>query len=66
MISVGSGFESKTLDLEESTKLLIWGLTNFDVIEISKKETDIDELDVWLGKKKTVKVHTQRRYLRNY
>ena len=59
LISVGSGFESKNSRSEESTKLLIWGLTNFDVIEISKKETDIDELDVWLGKNKTVKVHTQ-------
>ena len=59
LISVGSGFESKNSRSRESTKLLIWGLTNFDVIEISKKETDIDELDVWLGKKKTVKVHTQ-------
>ncbi len=59
LISVGSGFESKNSRSRESTKLLIWGLTNFDVIEISKKETDIDELDVWLGKNKTVKVHTQ-------
>ena len=59
LISVGSGFESKNSRSRESTKLLIWGLTNFDVIEISKKETNIDELDVWLGKKKTVKVHTQ-------
>ena len=59
LISVGSGFESKNSRSRESTKLLIWGLTNFDVIEISKKEIDIDELDVWLGKKKTVKVHTQ-------
>ena len=59
LISVGSGFESKNSRSRESTKLLIWGLTNFDVIEISKKELDIDELDVWLGKKKTVKVHTQ-------
>jgi len=59
LISVGSGFESKNSRSRESKKLLIWGLTNFDVIEISKKELDIDELDVWLGKKKTVKVHTQ-------
>ena len=59
LISVGSGFESKNSRSRESKKLLIWGLTNFDVIEISKKESDIYELDVWLGKKKTVKVHTQ-------
>ena len=59
LIAVGSGFESKNSRSRESTKLLIWGLTNFDVIEISKKDSNIDELDVWLGKKKKVKVHTE-------
>ena len=59
LIAVGSGFESKNSRSRESTKLLIWGLTNFDVIEISKKNSNIDELDVWLGKKKKVKVHTE-------
>jgi len=58
LISVGSGFETKNSRSKESRKLLIWGLTNFDVIEIAKKESEIAELDVWLGKKKKVKIHT--------
>ena len=59
LISVGSGFESKNSRSRESRKLLIWGLTNFDVIEIAKKDNEIAELDVWLGKKKKIKVHTE-------
>jgi D-alanyl-D-alanine carboxypeptidase (penicillin-binding protein 5/6) len=58
LISVGSGFETKNSRSKESRKLLIWGLTNFDVIEIAKKESEIAELDVWLGKKKKIKIHT--------
>ena len=59
LISVGSGFETKNSRSKESRKLLIWGLTNFDVIEIAKKDIEIAELDVWLGKKKKIKVHTE-------
>ena len=51
LISVGSGFDTKRLRSKESEKLLIWGLTNFDTVEIAKKNNDFHELDVWLGKK---------------
>ena len=41
LISVGSGFETKKLRSKESSKLLIWGLTNFDTIKIAKKNEKI-------------------------
>ncbi len=52
IIAVGSGFETKNDRSKESTKLLMWGITNFDLVEISKKETEFTELEVWLGKKR--------------
>ena len=52
LISVASGFETKKDRSKESMKLLTWGITHFDVVEIYNKEKDIIELDVWLGKKK--------------
>ena len=57
LISVGSGFESKNSRSKESSKLLIWGLTNFDTVNIAIKNQEIDQLDVWLGKKNKVPVH---------
>ena len=54
LIAVGSGFNTKNERSRESAKLLTWGLTNFDLIEIAKTEIPIDYLDVWLGKKETV------------
>ncbi len=59
LIAVASGFNTKNERSKESAKLLMWGMTNFDVVEISKKESEITELDVWLGKKKVVKVYTK-------
>ena len=59
LISVGSGFESRNLRSKESQKLLTWGLTNFDTIEIAKKGIDILELDVWLGKEDRVGVYSE-------
>ena len=32
-------------------------MTNFDLIEITKKDSAITELDVWLGKKNKVKTY---------
>ena len=60
LIAVASGFRTRKLRSNESIKLLSWGLTTFDTIEIAKKETNFISLDVWLGKKK--KVNT---YLKN-
>ena len=58
LIAVGSGFETRNTRSKESQKLLTWGLTNFDTVEIAKKENDILELDVWLGQNDRVGVYS--------
>ena len=60
LIAVGSGFESKSSRSRESSKLLTYGLTNFDLVEINKANEPIDQLEVWLGKQKYVDVHVDR------
>ena len=57
LIAVGSGFNTKNDRSRESAKLLTWGLTNFDLVEITKANTPIEDIDVWLGKKGTVKTY---------
>jgi len=57
LIAVASGFETKKDRSKESAKLLTYGRTNFDLIEIVKKDIEITELDVWLGKKDKVKTY---------
>ena len=57
LIAVGSGFDTKNLRSKESAKLLTWGLTRFDLIEIAKSNIPIENFEVWLGKKKTVGVY---------
>ena len=57
LIAVGSGFNTKNERSRESAKLLTWGLTNFDLIEIAKTDAPIDQVEVWLGKKSTVGVY---------
>ena len=59
LIAVGSGFETKRSRSRESSKLLTYGLTNFDLIEISIDKNPLDSIEVWLGKDKTVKVYTK-------
>ena len=59
LIAVASGFGSKNSRSRESQKLLTWGLTNFNTIEISKKDNVFTELEVWLGQKDRVAVHTR-------
>ena len=54
LIAVGSGFNTKNDRSKESVKLLTWGLTSFDLIEIAKSNTPIENISVWLGKKDTV------------
>ena len=51
------GFDTKNDRSKESIKLHIWGLTNFDLVEISKTNSVFTELDVWLGKKEKVKTY---------
>ena len=58
LIAVGSGFETKNSRSRESSRLLTYGLTNFDLVEISKKDEPFDSVEIWLGKDKTVKVYT--------
>jgi D-alanyl-D-alanine carboxypeptidase (penicillin-binding protein 5/6) len=59
LIAVGSGFETKSDRSRQSSKLLTYGLTNFDLVEISKENEVFTNLDVWLGKEKTVKVYVK-------
>ena len=60
LIAVGSGFETKNSRSRESSKLLVYGLTNFDLIEIAKSENPIDKVDVWLGKENEVDVYVDK------
>ena len=59
LIAVGSGFETKNSRSRESSKLLTYGLTNFDLIEITKSGEAFAKIDVWLGKSNEVKVYTK-------
>ena len=59
LVAVASGFETKNSRSRQSIKLLTFGLTNFDLVEISKKNEAFDKLDVWLGKKDSVKIYTK-------
>ena len=54
LIAVGSGFNTKNDRSRESAKLLTWGLTSFDLIEIAKSNMPVETVEVWLGKKDTV------------
>ena len=59
LIAVGSGFETKNSRSRESSKLLTYGLTNFDLVEINKSEKPIDKVEVWLGKENQVDVYVK-------
>ena len=59
LIAVGSGFESVNSRSRESAKLLTYGLTNFDLVEIAKANEPVDNLDVWLGKEKSISVYSK-------
>ena len=57
LIAVGSGFETKSLRSKESSKLLTYGLTNFDLVKIVKSKEPIEKVDVWLGKEQQIDVY---------
>ncbi len=57
LIAVGSGFNSKNSRSKQSSRLLTYGLTNFDTVEIYNENNSFQDLDVWLGKKNIVKTH---------
>ena len=58
LIAVGSGFETKNSRSKESSKLLTYGLTNFDLVEIAKSKVPFSSVEVWLGKNNSVEVYT--------
>ena len=60
LIAVASGFETKNLRSKESAKLLTYGITNFDTIEITRKDLTISKADIWLGKKNTVDLYVDK------
>ena len=59
LIAVGSGFETKNSRSRESSKLLTYGFTNFDLVEISNSDEAFSKVDIWLGKQNFVKVYTK-------
>ena len=60
LIAVASGFKTKKDRSKESARLLSWGRTHFDLIEVQKKDAELTELDVWLGYKNKVKVYVNQ------
>ena len=57
LVAVGSGFKTKNSRSKQSAKLLTFGLTNFDTLQIAKKDQTIGQVEVWLGRKKNVNVY---------
>ena len=60
LIAVGSGFDTKSDRSRESSKLIKWGLTNFDLVKVTQSDTPIEDAEVWLGKKNTVKTYVNK------
>jgi len=60
LIAVGSGFNSKNSRSRESTKLLTYGFTNFDLVNISKAKEPFEKVEVWVGKQDYVEVYTNQ------
>ena len=60
LIAVGSGFETKRSRSKESSKLLTYGLTNFDLVKITEANKVISEVEVWLGQKNNVQVYSNQ------
>jgi D-alanyl-D-alanine carboxypeptidase (penicillin-binding protein 5/6) len=59
LIAVASGFDTKKDRSKESSKLLTWGLVNYDLIEIAKSNIVIERADVWLGKKNSISTYVK-------
>jgi serine-type D-Ala-D-Ala carboxypeptidase (penicillin-binding protein 5/6) len=60
LIAVGSGFNSKNSRSKESVKLLTYGLTNFDLVNISKAKEPFDKVEIWQGKDDKIDVYTDQ------
>jgi len=59
LIAVGSGFNSKNSRARESAKLLTYGLTNYDLVQITKAKKPFYKIEVWLGKESFVQSYTK-------
>ena len=59
LIAVASGFKTKNDRSKQSLKLLTWGLTKFETIKIAEKDKNFASIDVWQGKKKSIKAHVR-------
>ena len=55
LISVGSGFETKSTRSSQSLKLLNWGFRNTETFKISKSNETIFNVKSWLAKEKFIK-----------
>ncbi len=60
LIAVGSGFNTKNARSKESSKLLTYGLTNYDLVKISNANEPLHKVDLWLGKENSVDVYTNQ------
>ena len=60
LIAVGSGFNTKNARSKESSKMLTYGLTNYDLVKISNTNESLHKVDVWLGKENSVDVYTDQ------
>ena len=60
LIAVASGFNSKNARSKESIRLLTYGLTNYDLVNISKAKEPFDKVEVWQGKENTIDVYTEQ------
>ncbi|MDA9960661.1 D-alanyl-D-alanine carboxypeptidase [Candidatus Pelagibacter sp.] len=59
LIAVGSGFNSKNARSRESTKLLTYGLTNFDLVHIAKANDPFYKIEIWQGKENYVQSYVK-------
>ena len=66
LVAVVSGFKTRNTRSRESAKLLTWGLTSFDTIEIAKKDSTIIELDVWQGKKDKINAYVKNNIYKTF
>jgi serine-type D-Ala-D-Ala carboxypeptidase (penicillin-binding protein 5/6) len=59
LIAIGSGFNSKNARSRESSKLLTYGITNYDLVHIAKANEPFHKIEVWLGKNNFVQAYVK-------
>ena len=59
LIAVASGFNTKNSRSKESTKLLTYGLINYDLVRIAKSYEPFQKINVWLGKQDSIEAYTE-------